>query len=344
MEILSKNIVRDLLVFKKISFNCPYGENDVISVIPIFDDSVRNARVTSYEVVGEDTDKNFPSFNKLISYLKTLGLSDGETVKIAHFENFDTYEEVREFCSFQDISLKEVLEKYPSADSFKLYYMYDSDDENEKIYITREEAEKGINSIYEDTKECIYNLYEAARLSKLKLPKFEAFFSDIVLESERLYEQFKTHCDVIEDYPIIHGMLDFFLDEPHQTSYDLKQTVIRNIYYAYMFYLIESEYIKSKISERKSGSASVLSRARFKALIPHLKSSALEIQDGEFVRSFLFELNDETKTWISSFKKELDMDPLYDLTLLKGEKPLFYYDSAEEKRYDALKVPKEIRF
>lgn len=150
MEILSKNIVRDLLVLKKISFNCPLGENDVISVIPIFDDSVRNARVMLYEVVGENIDKNFSSFNKLISYLKTLGLSDGETVKIAHFENFDTYEEGLEFCAFQDIPLKEVLEKYPSADTFELYYMYDSDDGAEKIYITHEEAEKGINNVYEN--------------------------------------------------------------------------------------------------------------------------------------------------------------------------------------------------
>ncbi len=344
MEILSKNIVRDLLVFKKMSFNCPLGENDVISVIPIFDDSVRNARVTSYDVVGENIDKQFTSFNKLISYLKTLGLSDGETVKIAHFENFDTYEEVLEFCAFQDIPLKEVLEKYPSADTFELYYMYDSDDEAEKIYITREEAEKGINNVYEDSKESIYNLYEAARLSKLKLPKFETFFNDIVIESERLYEQFKTHCDVIEDYPIIHGMLSFFLEEPHQTAYDLKQTEIHNVYYAYIFYLIESEHIKSKISEKKSKNIPVLSRARFKALIPFLKSTALRIFDGEFVRGFVFELNDETKKWISSFKTELDMDPLYDLTLLEGEKPLFYYDSTEEKRYDALNVPKELRF
>lgn len=38
------------------------------------------------------------------------------------------------------------------------------------------------------------------------------------------------------------------------------------------------------------------------------------------------------------------MDPLYDLTLSKGEKPLFYYDSTEEKRYDALKIKDKIRF
>lgn len=87
-----------------------------------------------------------------------------------------------------------------------------------------------------------------------------------------------------------------------------------------------------------------MSRSRFKALIPFLKSTALKIFDGEFVRSFVFELNDETKKWISSFKTELDMDPLYDLTLSEGEKPLFYYDSTEEKRYDTLKIKDKIRF
>ena len=38
------------------------------------------------------------------------------------------------------------------------------------------------------------------------------------------------------------------------------------------------------------------------------------------------------------------MELFYDLTLSEGEKPLFYYDSTEEKHYDALKVPKELRF
>lgn len=278
------------------------------------------------EQSGEE--REIGTFDELKKFLSSRGAGEGEYRLVGiHGGEFKSLEELNQKRKFDNITMPELLETFPTADRFSLTAMYMGGIDRKHRYgtvgISDENAEHAMRSIekwaYDVSKNCFERIPEKERK---KLPTFEALYAEIDGECK---EYRKKNAAKIEKQDGNAFFCDRFAEgkckyrEPNDlwhiySSVDFKEDC------AYVINALKGFKPPVSLNERLNAypvlkGALICTEVTF---VWHCTAS------GMLSTVFTFTLNDSTRAWLLEHKDDYDFnDGLEDLALYEGDNILF---------------------
>ena len=243
--------------------------------------------------------------------------SDGEDIYEV-IEISDRYRSIEEYerqKSFETISMRELLARYPNADEFEMTLPQNSEE------ITDEQAERAIAELRKHYYDESRRVYESlSNAEKAELPDFETLYGEI--DSECVAFR-KKHAKKVEKY---NGNA-FFCDRfgSGNTRYKEPQKLW------HLYSAVDNLHAAIYALDRTGRVESPAPNDELDG-IPPLKKALMGVKltyswhcttSGNMVRLCRFKLTDGAKEWLLTRKDDYDLDIFEDLALYAGRKILF---------------------